>query len=660
MDGITLTATKPRYLTGMVLLLWGWQADFIPAALIMISLIEGRYFFKRRWALEKQDFYRVADLTAVAFVGLLVYLFNNALTNNLIVSLLQWLPLLFFPLVIVLAFSTSERMTLDVLFYSLRRQREPVTQSWDMDYLLVFVCLAGIGASPEAVDYFLLAITVTTVFLFYPLKPLRYSGLTWLLVAAITVTLAAGSAWLFRSSHVAFKEASGKWLARWIQQRTDPLKTRTAIGRLGELKLSDTIRFRVEPLNSSSVPKLLVEAVYDMPSENDWMAMSPDYQILPHSDDFHWIIGSASSQDESMNIYHTFERKNDLLPIPSSITQVTNLPAVDIRQSRYGTLQGTELLPSPLFNIHFRGGSNIYSNPDSSELYVPSEVAKIFDNMTAFDSTNSSTTFSSEQEKVDFVRHYFSSFRYSLYPGLTEEHPLKHFLEETKAGHCELFASSTAMMLRHLGIPTRYAVGFAVQEWNEQLGMFLVRERHRHAWTLAFVDDQWQVVDTTPSIWAATEAELSSPLRPVLDFFANQIFVFSIWWNKQKLEDYEIELYILGALLTAFLVWRLARSEQVLVKTGSEQEDLVADEVSSTSPFQAVISYLENEGFQREPGERAPPWLKRIQHNDLLPLVNLHYQWRFDFNAMSPSEKQNLSEEVNKWLEAKAPDFDGK
>jgi transglutaminase-like putative cysteine protease len=46
----------------------------------------------------------------------------------------------------------------------------------------------------------------------------------------------------------------------------------------------------------------------------------------------------------------------------------------------------------------------------------------------------------------------------------TNETPLARFLLRTRSGHCEYFATATVLLLRQLGIPARYAVGYAVHE----------------------------------------------------------------------------------------------------------------------------------------------------------------------------------------------------
>ena len=56
-------------------------------------------------------------------------------------------------------------------------------------------------------------------------------------------------------------------------------------------------------------------------------------------------------------------------------------------------------------------------------------------------------------------------FRYSTWQGpgklrSTNETPLARFLLRTRSGHCEYFATATVLLLRQLGIPARYAVGY--------------------------------------------------------------------------------------------------------------------------------------------------------------------------------------------------------
>ena len=106
-------------------------------------------------------------------------------------------------------------------------------------------------------------------------------------------------------------------------------------------------------------------------------------------------------------------------------------------------------------------------------------------------------------------KHFAAGFGYSLFqPGATTAiAPLVDFMQRTRAGHCEYFASATALLLRAGGIPARYATGYSVQEWNEREGAYLVRVRHAHSWVRVWINGGWREIDTTPATWAVMEAE---------------------------------------------------------------------------------------------------------------------------------------------------------
>jgi transglutaminase-like putative cysteine protease len=93
-----------------------------------------------------------------------------------------------------------------------------------------------------------------------------------------------------------------------------------------------------------------------------------------------------------------------------------------------------------------------------------------------------------------------SNFSYTLQlPGAREQDPLAAFLFVRKRGHCEYFASSMAIMLRTLGIPTRVVNGFRGGEYNDLTGSYIVRERDAHSWVEAYFPEfGWVAFDPTP------------------------------------------------------------------------------------------------------------------------------------------------------------------
>jgi transglutaminase-like putative cysteine protease/uncharacterized membrane protein len=79
--------------------------------------------------------------------------------------------------------------------------------------------------------------------------------------------------------------------------------------------------------------------------------------------------------------------------------------------------------------------------------------------------------------------------------------PIEHFVSTSRQGHCELFASAMALMLRSRGVPARVVVGFAGGETSLFGGEIVYRQRHAHAWVEAWDANTriWLVFDPTPA-----------------------------------------------------------------------------------------------------------------------------------------------------------------
>ena len=102
--------------------------------------------------------------------------------------------------------------------------------------------------------------------------------------------------------------------------------------------------------------------------------------------------------------------------------------------------------------------------------------------------------------------HLRTHYGYTLQlPRTTVKDPIANFLFERKQGHCEYFASSMAVMLRTLGIPSRVVNGFRTDEFNDLTGNYVVRAKDAHAWVEAYFPGYgWQTFDPTPGGGADT------------------------------------------------------------------------------------------------------------------------------------------------------------
>lgn len=108
----------------------------------------------------------------------------------------------------------------------------------------------------------------------------------------------------------------------------------------------------------------------------------------------------------------------------------------------------------------------------------------------------------SPYEKAAAIQSYLTTqFGYTLeLPSSMPQDPLADFLFHRKQGHCEYFASSMAILLRDVGIPSRIITGFRGGEYNELTQSYILRARDAHAWVEAYIPGAgWVTFDPTPA-----------------------------------------------------------------------------------------------------------------------------------------------------------------
>ncbi len=121
-------------------------------------------------------------------------------------------------------------------------------------------------------------------------------------------------------------------------------------------------------------------------------------------------------------------------------------------------------------------------------------IAKLAEEITA--------TAPSNYDKAIALERYLSThFGYTLEMSRNlPADPLANFLFERKKGHCEYFASSMAVMLRSLHIPSRIVTGFRGGEFNDLTGQYVVRASDAHSWVEAYFSGfGWISFDPTPA-----------------------------------------------------------------------------------------------------------------------------------------------------------------
>ena len=128
----------------------------------------------------------------------------------------------------------------------------------------------------------------------------------------------------------------------------------------------------------------------------------------------------------------------------------------------------------------------------------------------------------SAYDKAKAIETYLQThYGYTLdLPASKLADPIAYFLLEARRGHCEFFASSMAVLLRTLGIPTRLVNGFLQGSYNDISGQFTVRASDAHTWVeVYFPTYGWISFDPTPAEGRSSQELLLGRLGLYLDAF---------------------------------------------------------------------------------------------------------------------------------------------
>ncbi len=109
---------------------------------------------------------------------------------------------------------------------------------------------------------------------------------------------------------------------------------------------------------------------------------------------------------------------------------------------------------------------------------------------------------------ADYLRLHYG---YTLQlPSTPPRDPIANFLFVRRQGHCEYFASSMAIMLRTVGIPSRVVNGFSGGEFNDLTSQYVIRASDAHSWVEVYIPGEgWMEFDPTPSSGSGANAQWS-------------------------------------------------------------------------------------------------------------------------------------------------------
>ena len=518
-------------------------------------------------------------------------------------------------------------------------------------------------------QYFVIMIVLAAVALYYAHQKTQRRVFPWIIMAGLMAVATYGSSVGLVSLFHWVK--NGGFLSS--EGREPPVEQNTAIGRLGELKLSRRLQWRLTVPEGTKPPERMMSLAYNHYQSGKWRSLDPNFQDYDRS--FSDLLTIADKKDRGEFAFNTEgfvvndsdERKASMvrlrgaidanrkaLPTPSAPTLFANALEIDsIEQSQLGSILAVNAAnvidmeiftgddPSlrespPIQRIRNGQLKEVTSLAPTTNSKESRELISLVDQLSLHELD--------DLEKIEALKMFFQrNFRYTTHlktASQADKTALINFLTNTREGHCEYFATATTLLLRAAGVPSRYVVGFAVREQSNTPGEYLLRGSHAHAWTRAYLGGkkeiieeeqvvtlgsgkettiivkrevwsggQWTDVDLTPATWFAMDAPSPNLKERLADRFQRFKEDFQLWRANERNRGWVNLALVLIAVAVAAFVMWRLSGSRIR-KEKEQRKDGYAGE-RRTNLLTLMMPQLEETLGKKPAGQLLSQWLRK-------------------------------------------------
>ncbi len=657
------TQPPPRLLLGATLLFWGAMTGRPFIGLLVAIVVESPQWLRWRWDFDDAAIARAWQLALMLCVGLLVLMLIDGEREQLMPILISWLPALMLPMQLSQTFGLRSSIPLGALSFFAARRRErnmrlgieqpEVVFHFGNAYFVVVLISAALGVWAEA-RLFLPGLLILCAWRFLTRPGRRTIAVVVVFVCSGLIAILGQTSlnrlydWFSRGGHSR---------SNWMSDATHGF---TAIGAMRDLKLSSEIRWRLSAEAGEPPPSLLRRAVFNRYRGTNWEitqlpqgggadAQFIDLDIIePELDEAYYLANPMIEDTDAISdqlrrfSMRGSTRPGGAMPLPGS---VASFKGFDLDSAQRNPLSTVRIFPAaPVIDgvVLWQAENHADGEPIwHDDLRLPplesAMIRRVAQSIGLHDAT-------STREKMALIKNWFQEeFSYTLY--LAMEQPTRsigadsaigRFLEETRRGHCEYFATAATLLMRSVNIPTRYTTGYAVIERDARRNEFIIRGIHGHAWCRVWLADEkrWVDFDPTPSDWAALEQigqiAWSQRLLDTLQRLREDLFIWrSDPDNRERLLMIIIIPGIIGAFWIGFRLWRSKHKDDTTALRRSAGQ-------GQPSPLFTLESVAKRHLGPRPESTPYAAWLLRLAgelngHSVLLnQAITLHQRIRFD------------------------------
>ncbi|MFO0552646.1 MAG: DUF3488 and transglutaminase-like domain-containing protein [Polyangiaceae bacterium] len=418
------------------------------------------------------------------------------------------------------------------------------------------------------------------------MSPRHYMATTGGIVVALG--LAVFARWSLPRVHDAML---ARLMARFATARTG-FSDNMTLGSMSGMLQSDTVVLRVR----GDVPPLLRGVVLNRYSRGQWEsgvgALSPEVVETPtHS----------TGESGAVEIEHARAPKRYFLPLGAENVVVSS---GFYARDDYGIARPTGEVFAK--RIWFTQGAEPTSpEPRIEDLELPHRVAQPLGELLL----TWGVVDQPPREKLQIIeRHLLDDYTYSLEVDRDpRKDPVVDFLFIHKQGHCEYFASAFTLLARAARIPARVAAGYRAVE-RSPFGYTIVREKHAHSWSEAWVDGRWQTFDPTPAGDLASSADPQTAwLSAFFDGLRTTWEVVDDWLARRT--AFEFTLSLVGAVGVLILIRALRQRGQRAARRPMDPRPIEIDR---------LVAALARHGIERSASETLERFAVRVDGSDRL------------------------------------------
>jgi hypothetical protein len=651
-------------------------------AMGMALVVEGARWLPLRWNFDDIAYIRAWQVTQISAACLALYVWLEGDHLSALQRLMSWLPALFLPVQLTQSYGLRDSMPLSTFSFfarqrQLRNQRlglRDTSSRLNFGNVFFVSCLvaATLGTLAEE-DWFLPGLLVLVAWAVLGSGRTRWAPLAFALAFAGCFAVVG---------QASLKIANDK-LLRYYRGGSDgprnPNVTDTAIGSLGEIKQSKDIQWRLRVNGDGQPPAHLKTIVFNKYLNAEWINQRAenrekdfDWQAIdenPEGSNQYTITPSETDPPDqkalpSFRLRGGVEQESQL-PLPANAAIIHDFKLETIDRNSMGTVRinpSNAIIDGTVFWNH-RSTPEI--PPEAQDLILPKQEERAALKVAAEIGLHGESTL---KGKLDLISGWFArEFKYTRYlttpvPGefafrrkgraaVSRGNAISVFLTSHREGHCEYFATAASLLLRAVGTPSRYAVGFSVREMDGGRNEFVIRGTHAHAWCRVWDEEkgQWTDFDPTPGNWLAMEGTRPDWKQPFKDWLLRVREDFALWrTDTENRTGLAIGMLSFALVALVFIGRRLWKSKHLV---GTRTAGAPVFSITRT-PLHELEPLARKILGPRPPGQPFSRWLSGLRDRiedpgQLDEAILLHQRLRYDPVSPGPSPMERLKELVD-------------